>query len=429
MSEVLDNVLLIGSGGREHALAAALVRSERVRNLHAAPGNPGIAQIATCHELDVTDPAAVVAVAKHVDADLVVIGPEVPLVAGAVDALEADGRPAFGPLADAARLEGSKAFLKEVLAAGGVPTARYAAFTAGQEEAGFAFLETLPGLYVIKTDGLAAGKGVIVTESMADARTAVREYLSGAAFGDAGTTCVIEEGMTGPELSVFALTDGNEVFTFAPAQDHKRIGDGDTGPNTGGMGAYSPVPVATAEIVEQVVRDAVRPTLAELQRRGITYRGLLYAGLMLTPEGPKIIEYNVRFGDPETQVVVPRVASDLALHCLESAHGALVTPIETVPDAAVTVVLAAEGYPGSVRTGDVIEGLDAAAALPGVQIFHAGTARSRQGELVTAGGRVLNVTAMAPTFDEARARAYAAADLISWPGMQFRRDIGARAGA
>lgn len=427
MGDQLENVLVIGSGGREHTLAWSLERSRLVHHVHVAPGNPGMEAIATCHALDATDPQSVADLARRLDADLTVIGPEAPLVAGAVDALEAEQRLVFGPRAAAARLEGSKAFMKDVLVTAGVATARHRAFRAGDEDAALAFLATLPGLYVVKTDGLAAGKGVTVTESIVEARAAVREYLSGAAFGDAGTTCVIEEGMRGPELSVFALTDGEAALVLPPAQDHKRIGDGDTGPNTGGMGAYSPVPVATPEIVNQVVREAIEPTLAELRRRGANYRGLLYAGLMLTAEGPKIVEYNVRFGDPETQVVVPRVVSDLAQHCLEVAQGACVTPVEVAPDPAITVVLAAEGYPGKVRRGDVIEGLAAAATVPGVQVFHAGTARDADGAIVTAGGRVLDVTATAPTLDGARERAYDAVSKISWPGLQYRRDIGAQA--
>ena len=340
-------------------------------------------------------PAAIAALADEVDADLVVIGPEVPLVAGAVDAVRASGRRAFGPTAAAARLEGSKSWMKDVLAAAGVPTARYGSFTADQEEAALAFLDSLPGFYVVKTDGLAAGKGVRVTETLADARDAVRDYLSGAAFGDAGRRVVIEEGLTGPEVSLLVLVSGRDLAPLAPAQDFKRIFDGDQGPNTGGMGAYSPLPFVEEATIEQVLVNAVVPTVAELEARGVPYRGVLYAGIMLTPTGPKILEYNVRFGDPECQVVVPRLASDLARHCLESAGGEELSPVEFTTDACVTVGIATEGYPAAPRTGDPIAGIEAAEAVPGVTVFHAGTKRV-DGELVTAGGRVLNVTAVAP---------------------------------
>ena len=418
-------VLIVGSGGREHALAWALARSAGVDEVVCAPGNPGMAGLGHCVAVDAADPAAVAGLADELDAGLVVVGPEVPLVAGVVDAVAARGRLAFGPGAAGARLEGSKAWMKEVLMAAGGPTARHGAF--GQEEPALAFLATLPGLYVVKTDGLAAGKGVTVTESLAEAREAVRSYLSGEAFGDAGRRVVIEEGLTGPELSLLVLCSGTDSVPLAPAQDFKRIGEGDTGPNTGGMGAYSPVPLAGPDVVEEVVAKAVAPTLLELERRGISYRGVLYAGLMLTPEGPKILEYNVRFGDPECQVVVPRLRSDLAVHLREAAEGRLRTPVEWQDDACVTVVLASEGYPAQPRTGDVIEGLEAASAVEGVVVFHAGTRAGADGAVVTSGGRVLNVTGCGPTLAQARERAYAAAGRISWPGMQYRRDIAARA--
>jgi phosphoribosylamine---glycine ligase len=417
-------VLVVGSGGREHALAWALARSPIVDEVVAAPGNPGIETVGECVPVDVEDTAAIAKVADDLDAALTVVGPEAPLVAGTVDAIEARGRLAFGPRAAAARLEGSKAWMKEVLVAAGVPTARHASFASHQEDSALAFLESLPGLYVVKTNGLAAGKGVVVTESLADARDAVRAYLSGAAFGDAGRTLVIEEGLTGPELSLLALCNGRELEPLAPAQDFKRIGDGDIGPNTGGMGAYSPVPAAEDTVVGDVVDRAMTPTLRELQRRGVEYRGVLYAGLMLTPHGVKVLEYNVRFGDPECQVVLPRLESDVARHCVEVAEGAL-SPAHFSENACVTVALATEGYPASTRTGDPIEGLAAAEQTPGVVVFHAGTKRV-DGQLVTAGGRVLNVTATGTTLAEARARAYDAATKISWPGMQYRHDIAAR---
>ncbi|MDQ1533670.1 MAG: phosphoribosylamine---glycine ligase, partial [Actinomycetota bacterium] len=391
--------------------------------LVSAPGNPGIEDIGRCVPLDSNDPAAIADLADELDAGLVVVGPEVPLVAGAVDAVQARGRLAFGPTAAAAALEGSKAWMKELLALIGVPTAQHAVFGAGDADAAFAYLERMAGgTYVVKTDGLAAGKGVVVTESISDARDAVHDYLSGAAFGDAGRTLVIEEGLSGPELSLLVLCDGRDAVPLAPAQDHKRLGDGDRGPNTGGMGAYSPVPVAGPEIVEEAMAKAVRPTLDELRMRGIEYRGILYAGLMLTVDGVKVIEYNVRFGDPECQVVIPRLKSDLFRHCFEAASGRLATEVAFSDDACVSVVAAAEGYPTSVRTGDPIAGIDAANQVDGVTVFHAGTARSN-GEIVTAGGRVLDVTATAPTIGAARDRVYEALSRISWPGMQYRTDI------
>jgi phosphoribosylamine--glycine ligase len=419
-------VLVIGSGGREHALAWALERSPSVDEVSCAPGNPGMATIGPCLPVDIDDAAAVAQLADDIDADLVVVGPEAPLVAGAVDAIEARGRRAFGPVAAGARLEGSKAWMKQILVEAGVPTARHGVFDATREAEALAFLETLPGLYVVKTDGLAAGKGVVVTESIAEAREAVRSYLSGAAFGDAGRTLVIEEGLSGPELSVLVLCDGREGMPLAPAQDFKRALDGDTGPNTGGMGAYSPVRLADDGVVEEVMAKSIGPTLAALTARGVSYRGVLYAGLMLTPQGPKMLEYNVRFGDPECQVVLPRLASDLAAHCMDAAAGQLNAVPVFSSDACVTVVLAAEGYPMVPRAGDVIHGLDAAATVDGVTVFHAGTAM-HDGAIVTAGGRVLDVTAVAPTIEEARARAYEGVSRISWQGMQYRRDIAAAA--
>jgi phosphoribosylamine---glycine ligase len=418
--------LVIGSGGREHALAWGLSRSDIIDEVISAPGNPGMAALGKCRPLDVNNPIAVADLADLIDADLVIVGPEAPLVAGAVDAIASRGRLAFGPRASAARLEGSKAWMKEVLRDAGVPTARHATFRSDGESAALAFLETLPGLYVVKTDGLAAGKGVVVTESVAEARDAVRSYLSGDAFGDAGRTLVIEEGLAGPEISLLVLCDGSlDGMPMAPAQDFKRIGERDEGPNTGGMGAYSPVPFANASLVDEVMELAIRPTLGYLAARGIAYQGVLYAGLMLTPDGPKVLEYNVRFGDPECQVIIPRLASDVALHCLEAASGALSTPVCFAADSCVTVVLAAGGYPESPRRGDPIEGIDAASAIEGVEVFHAGTTIDAGGRLVTAGGRVLDVSATGPTTSAARARVYKAAEQVQWPGMQYRRDIAA----
>jgi len=425
---VSTRVLVIGSGAREHALAWGLARSPLVDDVVCAPGNPGMAEIGECLPVTATDPASVADLAAKLDTDLVVIGPEDPLVAGVVDALAAAGRAAFGPSRAAARLEGSKAWMKEVLVAAGVSTARHATFRAGDEDRAQAFLGSLAGLYVVKTDGLAAGKGVVVTESIAEARDAVREYLSGAAFGDAGRTCVIEEGLTGPEISLFALCDGRDARLLAIAQDHKRAFDGDAGPNTGGMGAYSPVPFAGSDLADETMARAVVPTLAELERRGAPYRGVLFCGLMLTAEGPKVLEYNVRFGDPECQVLVPRLASDLFLHLSESAAGALATPIELSERACAGVVLAAAGYPPAPdHRGDVITGLDRAAAYEGVEVFHGGTADDGAGNVVTNGGRVLTVSAVGAGIAQARERAYAAAAEISWPGVHYRRDIGAQA--
>jgi phosphoribosylamine--glycine ligase len=425
---VSTRVLVVGSGGREHALAWALARSPLVDEIVCAPGNPGMAALGECTPLTASDPSAVVHLAAKLEPALVIVGPEDPLVAGVVDALEDAGHRAFGPRAAAARLEGSKAWMKDVLVAAGVPTARHAAFAAGDDDRAFAFLETLPGMYVIKTDGLAGGKGVIVTESIVEARDAVCAYLSGAAFGAAGTTCVIEEGLTGPEVSLFALCAGGDAQLLATAQDHKRAFDGDTGPNTGGMGAYSPVPFLDSDVTESVMREAVAPTLAELERRGAPFRGALFCGLMLTPDGPKVLEYNIRFGDPECQILMPRIASDVYVHLSEAAAGALATPVELADVACVGVVLAAGGYPPAPdHRGDAVEGLAAADAREGVTVFHAGTAFDDDGTVVTSGGRVATVTAVGADLVQARERAYAAAADISWPGVHYRHDIGAQA--
>ncbi len=402
-------VCVVGSGGREHALATVL---RRHHDVVVTPGNPGI-------------PGSVATPATELDADLYVIGPEAPLVAGLADQLRAAGKLVFGPGADGAHLEGSKAWMKEVLVAAGVPTARHGTFT--EAEPAFAFLDTLDGLYVVKTDGLAAGKGVIVTTSIDEARSAVLEYLSGDAFGDAGRTLVIEEGLTGPEVSVLAVCDGTTAVPLAPAQDFKRVGDGDLGPNTGGMGAYSPVPVADHSVVDAVMNDGVLPTLAYLRSIGIDYRGVLYAGLMLTPNGPKMLEYNVRFGDPETQVVLPRLTSDLGELLASAAAGALHEPPTFDDGAAVTVVCAAEGYPRDVRTGDVIEGLEDARDVTGATVFCAGVGEDDQGRLVTAGGRVLTVTGQGADLESARRAAYDAVGKISWPGLHHRTDIASAA--
>ena len=402
-------VCVVGSGGREHALAAAL---SRTADVVVTPGNPGI-------------PGSVPTRPEELAADLYVIGPEVPLVEGLAGRLRARGALVFGPGADGARLEGSKAWMKEVLAAAGLPTAAHRAFGPDDVEMAIAFLRTLPGLYVVKTDGLAAGKGVLVTESLDEAIADVREKLAGRAFGEAGRTVVIEEGMSGPEVSLLCLCDGRRAVPLESAQDYKRIGDGDTGPNTGGMGAYSPVPAVDAAEGERLADTLVAPTLHELRRRGIDYRGVLYAGLMLTPDGPKVLEYNVRFGDPETQVVLPRWTGDVAAVLAACAAGSLREQPTFAAESAVTVVCATEGYPQAPRTGDVIAGLDDAAAVSGAQVFCASVAAGEDGRLVTAGGRVLTVTGLGPTVADARARAYDAVGRISWPGMQARADIAA----
>jgi phosphoribosylamine--glycine ligase len=364
--------------------------------------------------------------ATEIDADLFVIGPEAPLVDGLADRLRAQGRSVFGPGAAGARLEGSKAWMKELLAAAGVPTAVFGAF----DEVGPAveLLRSLPAPWVVKTDGLAAGKGVLVTWSLDEAVADVEAKLSGAAFGAAGRRVVIEEGMSGPELSVMAVCDGTRAVALAPAQDHKRLGDGDTGPNTGGMGAYSPVPGVGADVVAEIMDRAVAPTLRALAERSIDYRGVLYAGIMLTPDGPRVLEFNVRFGDPETQVVLPRWQGDVAAVLAAAAAGRLdlVDPPTFGNDAAVCVVLAAGGYPQAPVTGDPIDGMEAAAGQDGVEVYGAGVALAGDGSgLVTAGGRVLGVTATAGSLGTARRRAYRAVSSITWPGMTWRGDIAA----
>ncbi|HEY3842067.1 MAG TPA: phosphoribosylamine--glycine ligase [Acidimicrobiales bacterium] len=421
-------VCVVGSGGREHALAHVLSRTAEVV---VTPGNPGMAA-----PIQVTD-----APAEEVEADLVVVGPEAPLVDGLADRLRARGRCVMGPGADGALLEGSKAFMKEVLADAGVPTARFGVFDSLQTADALAYLRTLPGPWVVKTDGLAAGKGVLVAPTMEAARADVKAKLSGASFGDAGRNVVIEEGLIGEECSLLVLCDGTNAVPLLPAQDFKRVGDDDRGPNTGGMGAYAPMPQVPAELVGEIMDRCVEPLIAALRRRGIDYRGVLYAGLMLGPDGPSVIEYNVRFGDPETQVVLPLLSSDPAELFMAVATGRLEQiPAPTfLPRSAVCVVLAAAGYPERPRPGDPIEGLTAegqstasagGGPIDGVTVFHAGTSRRRpDGPFHTAGGRVLGVTAVAPTLEAARTNAYAALDPIEWDGRQFRHDIAAAAAA
>ena len=416
-------VLLVGSGGREHALAWKLEQSPSVDELYFRSGNPGMEQLGNAIDFTPNDPRSVADAAERVNADLVVIGPEDPLVAGVADPLRANGRAVFGPSKAAAQLEGSKSWMKDVLVAAGVPTARHATFNASQEAAAIAFLDTLDDVYVIKTEGLAAGKGVVVTESLGEARATVKRYLSGAAFGAAGTTCVIEEGMNGPELSLFALCDGTRAELFACAQDHKRVGDNDTGPNTGGMGAYSPVPFASSDLEAEIMQLAIEPTLRELAARGAEYRGVFYCGLMLTDAGPKVVEYNIRFGDPECQIHMRRLDSDLYVHLHECAVGALCTPARFSNDAAAIVMLAADGYPATPVVGNVIRGLDQVAQHQDVVVFHSATRRIGD-DIVTNGGRVVGVTATGRDLTIARDRAYGAISEISFDGMHYRRDIG-----
>ncbi len=427
-------VLVVGGGGREHALVAALAADPAVDHLVAAPGNPGIAALARCASVRADDVAGLVALALAERVDLVVVGPEAPLVLGLVDALAARDVPAFGPVAAAARLEGSKAFAKEVMDAAGVPTAPWTA-TADPAEA-LAALDRSGPPWVVKADGLAAGKGVVVTEVRAEAERAVHDALVVRRFGAAGATVVIEGFLAGPERSLFAVCDGEDAVLLAPAQDHKRVGDGDTGPNTGGMGAFSPVPgFALGDArVDALVDTHVRPVLRELARRGTPFRGLLYVGLVDTADGPEVLEFNVRLGDPEAQVVLPRLTSSpstllraAAIGSPARGDGVSSVPVVFDAGAAVTVVLASGGYPGKHPTGLPIDGV-AAAAATGAHVFHAGTALDADGRLVTAGGRVLAVTGTGPDVAAARAAAYGAADLISFEGLQRRGDIATSAG-
>ncbi len=418
------NVLLLGSGGREHALAWKIAASPMLARFYAAPGNPGIARHAQCVKLDLCDHAAIAAFCRGNGIDLVVVGPEAPLVAGIADDLRAAGIRVFGPSKAAARLEGSKAFTKELCAAYGIPTAAYGRFD--DLEAARAYVRQQGAPIVVKADGLAAGKGVTVAMTEQEALAALDACFDGS-FGAAGAEVVIEEFLTGEEASFFCLCDGATALPFGTAQDHKRVGDGDTGPNTGGMGAYSPAPVMTPQIVERTMREIVEPTMRGMAAMGAPFSGVLFAGLMITDAGPKLIEYNVRFGDPECQVLMMRLKDDLLVLMNAAADGQLAHMSARWKDeAALTVVMAARGYPAAPEKGSAIEGVDAAAALDGVEIFHAGTAVDA-GKLVAAGGRVLNVTAAGRTVAEARKRAYAAVDLIDWPQGFCRRDIGWRA--
>jgi phosphoribosylamine--glycine ligase len=420
------NILLLGSGGREHALAWKLAQSRLLEGggkLYAAPGNPGIAQSAELVELDMADHAAVIGFCEEFEIGLVVVGPEAPLVAGLADDLHSAGLTVFGPTRAAAQLEGSKGFTKDLCERAGIPTAGYVR-TASLEEAKAALRGFMPP-FVLKADGLAAGKGVVIAETLEEAEAALAEMFGGA-FGEAGAEVVIEEFMEGEEASFFAITDGAMILPFGGAQDHKRVGEGDTGPNTGGMGAYSPAPILSAQVRGEAIQRIIGPTVRALAEAGTPYVGVLYAGLMLTAEGPKLVEYNCRFGDPECQVLMMRLESDLGEYlyaCATQSLGAL-RPPKFSDDTALTVVMAANGYPGTPEKGGAIGGI-AEAEAGGAKVFHAGTAR-RGGQLVANGGRVLNVTALGKDVAEAQAKAYAAVDAIDFPTGFCRRDIGWR---
>jgi phosphoribosylamine---glycine ligase len=418
------NVLLIGSGGREHALAWKIAASPLVKRLICAPGNAGIAQECETVALDPADHDAVIAFCHAQAIDFVVVGPETPLCAGIVDDLAAAGIKAFGPSKAAAQLEGSKGFTKELCRDNGIPTAAYERFTAAAPAKAYVRAQGAP--IVVKADGLAAGKGVVVATSVEEAEAAVDTMLGGG-LGSAGAEVVIEEFLAGEEVSFFALCDGDTAIPLASAQDHKRAFDGDRGPNTGGMGAYSPAPALTPELARRAMDEIVLPTVRAMKARGTPFRGVLFAGLMLTPDGPKLIEYNVRFGDPECQVLMLRLMSDLLPALIACSDGMLKNfDLRWYPDAALTVVMAAKGYPGNYAKGSVIEGLEAAAAVEGVQIFHAGTVASG-GRILANGGRVLNIAALGKTVGEAQRRAYEAIDRIRWADGFCRRDIGYRA--
>ena len=417
------NVLLIGSGGREHALAWKIAASPMLTKLYAAPGNPGIAREAECVALDIADHAGIAAFCRDKKIDLVVVGPEAPLVAGIADDLRAAGIRVFGPSKAAAQLEGSKGFTKDLCARQNIPTGVYRRFTDAESAKAYVRGERVP--IVVKADGLAAGKGVTVAMTVEEALAAIKACFDGA-FGGAGAEVVVEAFLDGEEASFFCLCDGKTALPFGTAQDHKRVGDGDTGPNTGGMGAYSPAPVMTPELVERTMREIVEPTMRGMAEIGAPFSGVLFAGLMITEEGPQLIEFNTRFGDPECQVLMMRLKEDLLVLLNAAADGQLAhVSARWRDDPALTVVMAARGYPGTPQKGSVIRGLDEAAAT-GAEIFHAGTAL-RDGELVANGGRVLNVTAMGKTVAEAQANAYAAVDRIDWPEGFCRRDIGWRA--
>jgi phosphoribosylamine---glycine ligase len=418
------NILLLGSGGREHALAWKMAASPLVDRLFCAPGNAGIAREAQCVDLDIANHAAVIGFCRDNRIDFVVVGPEAPLCAGIVDDLEAAGIKAFGPTCAAARLEGSKGFTKDLCRSAGIPTAAYERFRGISEAKAYVRKRDVP--IVVKADGLAAGKGVVVAESVAEADAAI-EMILGGGLGAAGAELVIEECLVGEEASFFALCDGETALALASAQDHKRAFDGDQGPNTGGMGAYSPAPIVDAAMSARVMSDIIEPTLRAMKALGAPYQGVLYAGLMIVAGAPKLIEYNVRFGDPECQVLMPRLMSDLVPALLASRDGVLKSvDLRWYPDAALTVVMAANGYPGPYEKGSAIDGLQEATAVEGVEIFHAGT-KQDGAHIVANGGRVLDVTALGKSVSQARTRAYEALSRIRWPEGFYRHDIGWRA--
>ncbi len=413
-------ILIVGSGGREHALVHAAKRGGHT--VLCAPGNVGIARDAQVHPVALSDHAGLIALAREHAVDLAVVGPEAPLVAGLADDLRAAGIRTFGPTRDAALLEGSKAFAKEIMTAAGVPTAAYR--TVADVTTGMAAVAEFGLPIAIKADGLAAGKGVVVAQTEDEAHDALAACFEDRVFGDAGATVVVEEGLTGPEVSLLAISDGTRVVRFPAARDYKPIGEGNTGPNTGGMGSISPLADVPDEEADRLLDQVHRPVIAEMARRGTPFAGVLYAGLMLTPKGPRVIEFNVRFGDPETQCLLPRIDEDLMEVLGAAADGQLPDrPLNISPDPCVAVVLAAHGYPGTPRGGDIITGLDEAVAT-GCQVLHAGTAAGDGDTVATAGGRVLAVAARGSTMDEARARAYAGVDCINFDGRQVRRDIG-----
>jgi len=424
MAEDKVSILLLGAGGREHALLVKLAQSPPAGKIYVAPGNGGMYDLAEKAELDPESPEAVAAFAKEHGVGLVVIGPEAPLVKGVGDAVRAAGIPVFGPNAEAAQMEGSKEFAKHVMEKAGVPTAAWKSFT--DEDACAAYVKELAGPCVVKADGLAAGKGVIVANTTGEALEGVHECFSGH-FGDAGKTVVVEEMLKGPECSLLALTDGTTLVPLATSQDHKRALDGDRGLNTGGMGVYSPVPILLPGELDRMV-EIEQKVVDELRREGITYSGCLYGGFMLTKDGPKVLEFNARFGDPETQVVLPRMKGDLVEAFLACDAGTLSPDMVSWDDDwAVSVVLTSAGYPGSYEKGKKIVGVEDANAMPGVTVYHAGTALDTDGNLVTAGGRVLDVTAVADTFEDARNLAYEACDKIWFEGKTYRHDIGIKA--
>ena len=415
------NILILGSGGREHALAWKIAASPLTTKLYCAPGNAGIAQEAECVAIDIADHAAVIAFCKTAKIDFVVVGPEVPLVAGIVDDLEAAGIKTFGPTKWAARLEGSKGFTKDLCKANNIPTAAYQRFKGAAAAKDYVRKQGAP--IVVKADGLAAGKGVVVAATVEEAEAAIDMMFDGG-LGQPAWEIVIEDCMVGEEASFFALCDGDTAMPLASAQDHKRVGDGDTGPNTGGMGAYSPAPIMTTEMIKRVMDEIIFPTVNALKKAGAPFKGVLFAGLMITKDGPQLIEYNVRFGDPETQVIMLRLMSDLLPALIASRDGQLKNfDLRWYPDAALTVVMAAKGYPGSYSKGTVIKGLVAAAQEKGVEIFHAGTKKDGD-HIIANGGRVLNVCARGNSVAQAQQRAYAAVDKIIWPEGFCRRDIG-----